>query len=214
MKIIECEQNSPEWFAARLGRFTASNMDMIISPTGKQSKSAEKYVTKLLGEIVTGRNDPTFTNSHMERGKELEQEAADYYAMLNGVELRKVGFCITDDGLMGCSPDRLVGDDGVLEIKTCISSVMIEAYENDSLEQDHRPQTQSNVHILGRKWVETMLYCPGAKPIIRRSAPLTPYIMDMLTFTRQAQMSLKNRLAALKEKGLIDEDVSRIFGAG
>ena len=56
MKIIECEQNSPEWFAARLGKITASNMDKIITPTGQQSKQVGKYITQLIAEIITGES--------------------------------------------------------------------------------------------------------------------------------------------------------------
>lgn len=209
MKIIEVEQNTPEWYAARIGRFTASNMDKIISSTGKKSTQVEKYVTKMLGEIVTGQPEEGYTNKHMERGKTMEQEACDYYAMLRQVDPKKVGFCITDDGIMGCSPDRFVGEDGILEIKTCIPSIMIEQWEKTNpkgaLEQDHRPQTQCTLHIVPRKWIDTMLYCPGMKPLIVRSERNTPFLMDMVRYTMEAHTSLTARRLALQNKGYVEE---------
>lgn len=209
MKIIDCIQGTPEWHAARLGRFTASNMDMIITPTGKHSAQAEKYVTQIIAEKITGQSAEKWKgNVHTERGKTLEEEAADYYAMVKGVDLQKIGFCTTDDGTMGCSPDRLVGDYGALEIKTCLSSIMIEYYEKPdpkaALEQEHRPQTQSGLYILERKWIDTILYCQNMRPIIVRSEPNTPYLMDMLRFTQQAHASMIRRLDALRQKGFFD----------
>lgn len=208
MQILNVEQNSPEWHAARLGRFTASNMSRIISPLGKQSTSVDKYVTDLIAEKITGLSAEKFKgNVHTERGKTLEEEAADYYAMLRGVELTKVGFCMTDDGIVGCSPDRYVGTEGMLEIKTCLASIMTEFCEQDDpekkLEQEHRPQTQCGLHVNSdRKWVDTMLYCPGwPKPLIVRSVRQTSYIMDMVRYTNMAHVSLQTRLAALRLKG-------------
>jgi hypothetical protein len=209
MKIIECEQNSPEWYAARLGKFTASNMDKIITPTGQASKQVDKYISQLIAEIITGEPQESWKgNVHSERGKTLEQEAADYYAMLKGVELQPIGFCLTDDEMIGCSPDRLVGDDGMLEIKTCLSTIMIEYYEKKdteaTLEQDHKPQTQTGLYVTQRKWIDTMLYSPGMKPIIVRSLRQGDFIMDMVRLTKAAHKSMQARLQALREKGMID----------
>jgi predicted phage-related endonuclease len=215
VKIIEVEQGSEQWLAERLGHISASNMHKIISPTGKQSTQAEKYITELIAEIISGESaDPFKGNVHTERGKTLEEEAADYYAMLNGVEPQKIGILRTDDGMISASPDRLIGDDGMLEIKTCLPRIMVEQYEKESLEEDHRPQTQCQLFVSGRKWIDTLLYCPNMKPIIVRSEPKQAFIMDMVRFTKQAHNSLVSRLAALKEKGFVDEDPSRLIWAG
>lgn len=220
MKIIECEQGTPEWHQARLGRFTASNMDRIISPTGKQSTSVEKYVTQIIAEIITGESAEKFQgNIHTERGKMLEEEAVDYYCMLRKVDATKIGFCTTDDGRIGCSPDRFIGDDGMLEIKTCLSTIMVDEYEKEilgkgTLEQDHRPQTQCGLLVTGRQWVDTVLYSSNMKPLIVRSARNTSYIMDMTRFTTEAQKILDRRLAALHGQGFLPEDPARFLKAG
>lgn len=209
MKIIECLQNTPEWEKARLGKFTASNMDKIITPTGQASKQIDKYLTQLIAEIITGEQQEKFKgNVHTERGHTLEQEAADYYELVKGVALTPIGFCMTDDEVIGCSPDRLVGDDGILEIKTCMPSVMIEYYEKKdpetALEQDHKPQTQTCLYVTQRKWIDTLLYCPGMKPIIVRSLRNGDFIMDMVRLTKAAHKTLTMRVQALREKGLVD----------
>jgi hypothetical protein len=205
MKIISCEQNDEVWEKARNGRITSSGMSNIITPTGKKSSSRDKYISRLIAEQIRGEKDGWIGNKHSERGHEFEQEAVDYYSMLYGVEPIKVGFCLYDDELIGASPDRFVGEDGILEVKTCLSEIMIEHYEKESpqdfLEQEHRPQTQSQLFVTGRKWVDTMLYCPLMKPIVVRSVMNLSYLMDMLSWTKEAKTSLETRLENIKNKG-------------
>src|SRR6185312_13291104 len=119
MILHDCEQGTAEWYACRIGRPTASRFDEIVTPTGKYSAQARKYAFQLIAEralkIPTESLDGQMW---MERGKELEPQAADLYSFLNeGVELSKVGFITTDDGKIGCSPDRLAGDCGLVEFK-------------------------------------------------------------------------------------------------
>ena len=204
MKIHDVIQGDEDWHKIRLGRFTASCMDQIISPTGKQSTQVDKYINKLIAERITERScDPFKGNVHTERGKTLEEEAADYYAMVRNVEPQIIGFCTTDDDLIGCSPDRFIGDDGILEIKTCLPHIMVEQYLKDSLEQDHRPQTQCCLLVTGKSWIDTMLYCPDMKPIIMRSTPKDDYISDMLKFTNEAHTKMTARMAEIMTKGFV-----------
>lgn len=205
MRIIEVEQNSPEWFAARLGRVTASCMEKIISPTGKESSQADKYMNQLIAETITGESSETFKgNVYTDRGKDWEQEAADYYAMLRGVELTKIGFCVTDDGFTGCSPDRFVGEDGMLEIKTGLPHVVIEYYLNEKLEQEHRPQTQCGLFVTDRKWIDTMLFHPLMKPIIIRAERNEPYISDMKNYIEKFRKNMQDRITLLRNKGCLE----------
>lgn len=207
MKYYDVAQNTPEWSALRIGRITASNMDCIISPTGKQSTQVDKYLNKLISEQITGESSDKFQgNVHTDRGHEYEQEAADYYSMLTDVELKKAGFCTTDDGSLGCSPDRFVGDDGVLEIKTGLPHIMIEYYLSGKLEQDHRPQTQSTLYITERQWIDTMLYNPLIKPIIIRSTRSDQFINDMVSFTNSAFKLMEEKKSIMKTKGFFTEE--------
>jgi hypothetical protein len=204
MQIIECEQNSPEWFAARLGRVTASGMDRIITPTGMESKSADKYMNELIGEIITGESaDGWKGNAHSDRGKEWEPQAAEFYQTLRDVELQRVGFIVSDDGFVGCSPDYLIGADGMLEIKTGLPHILIEYYLSGKLEQDHRPQTQTGLWVGERQWIDTMLYHPLMKPIIIRSQRNEPYLNSMAGMVARFRQNMLRRIAELQAKGFM-----------
>ena len=130
MKIIDCEQGTPEWIKARLGIPTASEFHKIVgNATGELSRSrdkkglsetARKYAYRLVAETLLERELDRVPGTPwaMERGKRLEPLAREQYAFTHDVELRQVGFVTTDDGRVGCSPDGLiVGARGGLEIK-------------------------------------------------------------------------------------------------
>lgn len=205
MKTYDVEQGTDEWHGLRLGKVTASNMDQIITSTGEKSKQADKYMNKIIGEQITGESAETFKgNAHTDRGHEWEGEAAQYYAMNNECTLTRVGFCTTDDGLLGCSPDYLIGDDGVLEIKTGLPHIMIEYYLSGKLEQEHRPQTQATLLITGRAQIVTMLYHPLMKPIILPTPRNLPYIVSMQTMLDEFHKKMAERISVLKSKGFME----------
>lgn len=209
MKTIDCEQGTPEWFAARLGIVTASSMEKIISPTGEASKQADGYANQLLAEMITGEpSDAWGGNSFTARGKEYEEEAAKYYAMTRGVDLETIGFCTTDDGRVGASPDRFVGSDGMLEIKTGLSSVVVEYLLSGKLEQKHRPQTQCGLYVTGRKWVDTMLYNPLMKPIVIRAVRNEVYIARMCEYLDAFNIKLEANKKVLMSLGYLDLPVA------
>jgi len=120
MKIIECEQNSDEWMLARNGIPTASNASKLITSKGEPTtgKGLTDYAKTLAADTFAGKPiDHWEGNIYTERGHEVEDEARSWYAMERNADLVQVGFCTDDLGLYGASPDSLVGDDGVVEIK-------------------------------------------------------------------------------------------------
>ena len=94
IQIIECEQNTPQWYEARLGIPTASMFATVMASGrgGGESKTRADYMRKLAGEILTGEPMEAFSNSNMERGKIMEDEARDLYAFLKNCEPQRVGF--------------------------------------------------------------------------------------------------------------------------
>src|SRR2546423_1157985 len=110
MKLFDVQQGSEQWMRLRMGRPTASQCDRIITPGGAPSKSASAYCNELLCEVMLQRPLEGVTMPWMERGKILEAEAVRYYELVKDVETVPVGFVTTDDGRIGGSPDRLVGD--------------------------------------------------------------------------------------------------------
>jgi hypothetical protein len=175
MKIIECEQNSPEWFAARCGILSASNFDKLIQKDGKPSKSRVKLLYQLAGEIITSKKESLYQNKAMEEGIAREEESANFYEITNDVILTKIGFCLSDDGKCGCSPDRLVGEEGLLELKNPLLTTHIDYALNGGLYEEYFQQVQGQLFVTGRKWCDLMSYFTGIKPVIVRVLPDTNF---------------------------------------
>lgn len=174
MKIIDVEQGSPEWLKARLGIPTASNFDQIVTPVeGNLSTSSRKYLAQLVGEWFLGESLDTEATPFMERGNQLESEAAAWYEFQYDTELTAVGFCTLDDGSAGCSPDRLVGDaealeNGAVEIKCPGLTTQIQYLLNGPPEK-YRCQVQGQLWILERDWVDLCCWHPTLPKVVHRS---------------------------------------------
>jgi hypothetical protein len=168
MKIIDCEQNSPEWYAARLGLPTASEFKTIIGvkKDAREKLTRQTYMRKLAGEILTGEPMENYTNNHMERGHEQEDDARQLYAFMADADPIRVGFIRCPD--KGCSPDSLVGNDGGLEIKTALPHIQIERLEKGDLPPEHRAQVQGNIWIAEREWWDFCSYCPKLPLFVTR----------------------------------------------
>lgn len=166
MKLLELEQRSPEWFTARCGKPSASNFDKIITTDGKPSKQREKYLYQLAGETVSGISEETYQNSAMIRGIEMEEEARKLYEAITENMVVKAGFCLSDCGRYGASPDGFVGDSGLIEIKCPIISTHVSYLLQNRLPTDYFQQTQGQLLVTERKWCDFVSYYPGIKPLV------------------------------------------------
>lgn len=166
MRIIDCDQNSPEWFEARRGIPTCSNFDKIITTDGKPSKQSQKYMYQLAGEAVTGIKEESYQNAAMQRGIELEPEARSFYEMVKDVTVQQVGFCVVDG--YGGSPDGLVGDDGLIEIKCPSLAVAVSYLLDGKLPTEYFQQVHGLLLVTGRAWCDFISYYPGLRPLIVR----------------------------------------------
>lgn len=169
IEISLCEQGSPEWQGLRLGIPTASAFSAIMAKGrgGADSRTRQSYLYKLAGELITGQPMEGFTNAHMERGKALEDEARTTYAFLTDVYCERIGF--VRNGRKGASPDALVGADGLVEIKTKLPHLLIEALLRGEFPPEHKAQCQGQLWITGRAWVDLVIYWPGLPMIITRA---------------------------------------------
>lgn len=159
MITIHCQQGSAEWHAMRLGIPTASQFSRILTPkTRKLASGSESYLHELLAEWLTGMPSGPESRGYLERGSDMEDWALSYYRLQTGLEVEKVGVCTSDDGMIGCSPDALVGADGGLEIK-CPSAVQHVANLLDGVER-YALQAQGGMWITGRKWWDILSYHP------------------------------------------------------
>lgn len=160
LEIIECEQNSPEWYAARLGIPTASQFSTVMASGkgGGPSLTRAKYMRELVGERITGEANEGYTNAHMDRGKAMEAEARDLYSFLHDEPLQRVGFIRNGD--KGCSPDSLAGTKGGVEIKTALPHILIDILQKDQAPTEHTAQVQGTLWVAEREWWDLVVYWP------------------------------------------------------
>ena len=204
MITYDFEQNSPEWYAARKGIPTASNFSKLITSKGEPSKSMPVYANLLAAEMYSDAPLNDFEgNFWTDRGHELEDDAASKYEFLRDVETIKVGFVTDDDKTMGCSPDRLVGDDGMIEIKCLKTENYVAAIlyykKNNRCEPKYIPQAQGQIYICQREWADMVFYHPTLPMLIIRQAP-DKTIVDGLTSQLFKVRELRDQvLKTLKE---------------
>ena len=168
MIIVSVKQNTPEWLAARAGIPTASCFDKILSPkTLKLSASADKYMYRLIAERMLGYPLESASSDFMSRGHAMEPQAVDYYELQRGVDTEPVGFVLTDDRRAGCSPDRLVGADGMLQIKSPGPEAHI-GYLLVGVADEHRIQVQGEMWVCERQWSDVLSYHPDLPPALAR----------------------------------------------
>jgi hypothetical protein len=160
MQIIECDQGTLEWLAARAGIPTASEFHtvMAVGKQGGKSLTRVAYLNKLAGEILTGEPMESYVSAAMERGTLMEDEARDLYAFQNAIEPQRVGF--VRNGEKGASPDSLIGDNGGLEIKSAAAHIQIERLLRGTLPPEHKAQVHGNIWVCEREWWDFCSYCP------------------------------------------------------
>lgn len=170
---FDLAQGSDDWLAARLGIPTASCFDKIVTPkTLELSKASKPYLCRLLAEWMYGAPLEAFTSGWMDRGKDLEPEAIRYYEMERECETLAIGLVLTEDGMAGASPDRLVGDGGALELKCpALETHVGYMLEPQSLVDEYRLQVQGQLWVIGRAWADVMSYSPGFPAVIVRVLP-------------------------------------------
>lgn len=160
MRIDQHEQGTEGWRLARCGLPTSSNFHRIVTPAKLKPSSAQKgYAHELLAEWLTGIPTDSGSSAFMERGTEMEGRARGWYSFEYGVEVVEVGLCLSDDGRYGASPDGLVGEDVVLEIK-CLSAAKHIGYLLDGPGTDHRLQRQGQLFVTGRPTSDLLAYNP------------------------------------------------------
>ena len=158
MIIHDVEQNTEEWLLCRLGKFTASNAHTIkVANIGLQT-----LCLKLVAERMTGKIEEGYKSPAMERGHELEEMAANAYELETGTITSKVGFCELDEDT-GASPDRLIGDDGLLEIKCKTDVVYLKELFGCEIDQEHESQMQMQMYVTNRQWCDYVVYNPNFK---------------------------------------------------
>lgn len=207
------EQGSPEWVQSRLGIPTSSQFERIItSKTLKVSAQSAGYRNELLAEYYLGVPVSNAGSGFMDRGTDLEREAYGWYEMDRDVDVDRVGFCLTDGGHVGCSPDGLIGSDGYLELK-CPSATVHIGYLLDPsrLYDTYRHQVQGGLWVTGRQWVDLVSYHPTLPPVVTRHevdeeyhVPLGAALADFCGGLALARLQLEKDFGLVKSPHVID----------
>lgn len=195
-KLILAEQRSDEWFAARLGRATGSRFGDIMARTRSGFAASRKnYRAQLVIERLTGVCDETFTTTAMQWGTETEPVARLQYMLTTGNDVEETGFWIHDELQAGASPDGLIGEDGLLEIKCPNTATHIDTLTYKKLPKQYEAQVQGQMWITGRQWCDFVSFDPrmpaNAQMIIIRVDRNDEYIkeleLEIANFTEEVE---------------------------
>ena len=179
MIIHDIEQNTPEWLLLHMGKPTASEFSRLVTSKGDPSKQMPDYAVQLAADLWSGEPqlDQWEGNQWTERGNELEEEARSYYEMKKDVDVIKVGF-VTND-IAGCSPDGLVGDEGMTEFKCPSPGIHVKYLLANKLPTAYITQVQGSLWVTERDWCDFVAYHPVLDSLIIRVHRDDAYIKQL-----------------------------------
>ena len=162
MPWLQLDQGSEEWLTARHGKITDSRFKDARDKLkgGQPSKACLGYAMDIARERIGGSAPPKFQNAAMRTGTEQEPIARAKYEARTGHMVDEAGFYLSDDAVFGLSPDGLIDDDGVLEIKTMVSSDTLFTAVADGDLSAYMDQCLGYLWLLGRQWVDLVLWAP------------------------------------------------------
>lgn len=211
MKIIDCEQGSAEWFAARCGKVTASKIaDLMARTKSGYSASRANYAAQLIAERLTGTVAESYTNAAMQWGKDQEANAAAMYSFMRDCELGIAGFVDHPAiDMAGASPDRLVGSDGLVEIKCPQTSTMLDVLLGAEIDGRYMKQMQFQMAVCEKDWCDLVFYdprLPAEMSIhIRRVNRDDGMIKDIESEVRKFLDEIADKVERLRAKYLTQE---------
>lgn len=157
------EQRTEEWHQARLGRVTASKIADVMAAGrgGKPSATRANYRAQLVVERLTGTPSEGFTSAAMQHGTETEPQARATYTLMTFRSVEEVGFVPHPSiEMAGASPDGLIGDDGLIEIKCPNSATHIATLRGASIDDKYMKQMQFQMACTGRAWCDFVSFDP------------------------------------------------------
>ena len=196
------EQGTEEWLAMRCGILTASEMNLIVTPTLKPASNDKEraHLFELLGQRITGYVEPRYVSDDMLRGQWDEIEARIKYRDHFG-PVTECGFITNDDHgfVIGYSPDGLVGDDGLIECKSRRQRFQVETIVSDSVPVEYMLQLQTGLLVSGREWIDFISYCGGMPMYVKRVFPDAAIQDAIVTAARSFETRLAIRLEMYHE---------------
>lgn len=199
LKIHNVEQGTSEWYAARRGVITASAISTLLTPTGKiaNNDTSRRVVFNLLAERINGCSDETPVTRAMERGHEDEFYAREIYSQ-NVAPVTECGF-MTNDSFgftLGYSPDGLVGDHGLIEVKSRLHALQIQTIIDQKVPSQYMAQIQTGLLVSGREWLDFISFpaLGGGKMSVTRVFPDPTYQELLISAARTCEENIRDRL--------------------
>lgn len=177
------EQGTDEWHAMRLGKVTASQMANIIMKP--DAAGYQNYRAQLVCERLTGRATETFKSAAMQHGNDTEPQARAMYIMTTGRMVEQIAFIDHPTiEMSGCSPDGLIGDDGLIEIKCPQPVEHIRTITGGAIKRQYVLQMQWQMACTGREWCDFVSFCPDLPDDMAMH-------IERVTFDREAVRELE-----------------------
>jgi putative phage-type endonuclease len=198
------EQRTPEWFAKRLGKVTASRIaDLMAKTKTGPGASRANYLAQLVTERLTGTPTESYKSPAMDWGIEQEAAARAAYSARTGVLVDEVDFVDHPTMQAGASPDGLVGEDGLIEIKCPNTSTMLEYLEDRTIPQKYRLQMQWQLAVTGRDWCDFVAFDPRLPEhlqlLVIREPRNTDLVVEITHEVNRFLAEVERKVAFLKE---------------
>jgi len=157
------EQGTQEWFDVKRGKLSASLFPKLFM--GKSTKGYGDAINKIVFERLTCKTPESYSNADMERGVLMEPEAIKAYEFETFTKVHRVGFVELDENV-GCSPDGLIGDDGLIQVKCPRYNTLLSYHMSGKVPKDYTIQMQGEMYVTGRQWNIFYAYHPDVKPFM------------------------------------------------
>ncbi len=202
----EFEQRTAEWLSFRLGKLTASRMaDVLATTKSGPSATRKNYLAQLVAERLTGTQGESFTNAAMQWGTEMEPLARAAYEMFIDDLVDQTGFVDHPSiAWCGASPDGLVNDSGLVEIKCPSTATHIDYLLSGEVPSKYEPQMALQLLCTGRKWCDFVSYDPRMpeehRLFVVRFTPATEYLAKVETEAKKFLAEVDETIKRLNER--------------
>lgn len=156
MKIYNFEQRTEDWYNVRKGKMTASNAETIIA----NGKGLETYIYNLMAEYYSSAEKESYINADMQRGIDLEPEAKIEFQFYTGLDIKEIG-CVELNEYILASPDGLIGEDGLIEIKCPNDSIYFKLLLSNNIKPEYIAQMQMQMYVTDRQYCYFVSYNPN-----------------------------------------------------
>ena len=211
MKVIDCEQNSAECLAARCGSLGASSIaDMVAKTRTGWGASRFNLAARIVCERLTGTPQESYTNAAMQWGHDTEPQARAMYEFMRDVAVQQVGLVLHPSiNKSHASPDGLVGDDGLIEIKCPNTATHIETLLSEDVEGRYVKQMQWQMACCGRAWCDFVSFDPRLpaemQMFVQRVRRDDEFIAELEREARSFLAEIDKTIATLSDKYLSRE---------